>query len=82
MDNRDPAVLASWRERDPIKRYGERLVDDGTADADGIAALDARAHAEVEDAIAWALEQPAPEPETALEDVYAPAGWTTPGRLS
>ena len=82
MDNRDPAVLASWRERDPIKRYGERLIDDGAADADGIAALDARAHAEVEDAIAWALEQPAPEPETALEDVYAPAGWTTPGRLS
>jgi len=82
MDNRDPAELASWRERDPIARYGGRLLTDGTIDADGIAALDARAAADIDDAVEWALEQPHPEPETALEDVYAPADWTTPGRLS
>jgi TPP-dependent pyruvate/acetoin dehydrogenase alpha subunit len=36
----------------------------------------------VETAVEFALASPRPEPESALEDVYAPAEWVTAGRLS
>jgi acetoin:2,6-dichlorophenolindophenol oxidoreductase subunit alpha len=81
-DTRDPAELAHWREQDPIGRFGKHLVDSGAATEGRLEELAERARAEVEDAAAWALESPYPEPTEALEDVYAPADWLTPGRLA
>ena len=81
-DNRDPDELARWREQDPIGRLGRHLVEAGGATDARLEELAAQAQAEVEDAATWALESPYPEPSEALEDVYAPAEWLTPGRLA
>jgi hypothetical protein len=32
--------------------------------------------------VEFAAASPRPKPEAALEDVYAPAPWLTPGRLA
>ena len=39
--------------------------------------LEEQARADVDAAVEFALASPRPEPETALEDVYAPAEWLT-----
>jgi pyruvate dehydrogenase E1 component alpha subunit len=44
--------------------------------------IEEEARANVEAAVEFALTSPRPEPESALEDVYAPAEWVTAGRLS
>jgi len=81
-DNRDPGELAHWRERDPIGRLAKHLVESGATTEARLEELAEQARAEVEDAAAWALDSPYPEPAEALEDVYAPADWLTPGRLA
>ena len=69
---RDKAEVEAWRQRDPIKGYGARLIADGVLDATGVAALEAEAAAEVEAAVAFA-EAGSLEPLADLErDVYTP----------
>jgi pyruvate dehydrogenase E1 component alpha subunit len=62
------------RKRDPITTWGDRLTAAGVLDAAGIAALDAEAIAEAEDAVTFADGAPEPPPEELWADVYAPAG--------
>ena len=81
-DNRDPAELAHWREQDPIGRFGRYVVETGAATEARLEELAQQARADVEEAAAWALESPYPDPSDALDDVYAPADWLTPGRLA
>jgi TPP-dependent pyruvate/acetoin dehydrogenase alpha subunit len=81
-DNRDPDELARWRGQDPIVRLGRRLLESGALTEARLEELERRAYEEVDDAAAWALESPYPEPSEAEEDVYAPADWLRPGRLS
>jgi acetoin:2,6-dichlorophenolindophenol oxidoreductase subunit alpha len=81
-DNRDPDELAHWREQDPIVRLGRHLLDTGAAGEARLEELERQAYEEVEDAASWALDSPYPEPAEAEEDVYAPAEWLRPGRLS
>ncbi len=81
-DARDPEELARWREQDPIGRLGRHLVETGVATEARLEELGQQAQAEVEDAAAWALESPHPVASEAEEDIYAPADWLTPGRLS
>lgn len=68
--NRDPEEIAYWRARDPIKLWREHLVDMQVfshADADAITTT---IQTEMEDAIAWAEQQPDPEPGELYTDVY------------
>jgi TPP-dependent pyruvate/acetoin dehydrogenase alpha subunit len=58
-----------WAERDPIDRYEKKLADDGI-DIEDIAAS---VKEELERETEWALSQPMPEPELALEGVFATA---------
>jgi pyruvate dehydrogenase E1 component alpha subunit len=81
-DNRSPEELDMWRKRDPIGRFGEYLVSEGLVAQVRLEALADQATSEVAEAAAWALASPLPEPSEALEDVYAPAEWLRPGRLS
>ena len=81
-DARSPELIRSWEARDPIAMLGARLVKEHDVQADRLEALSARAASEVEDAVEFALASPAPEPESATEDVYAPSTWTDDGRLA
>lgn len=71
QDYVDKTVLAAWQERDPLERYGRRLVEIGAAEAGALAAIDADVAAEVDRELQAAESAPAPSPESALADVYA-----------
>ncbi|GMR13627.1 MAG: thiamine pyrophosphate-dependent dehydrogenase E1 component subunit alpha [Gemmatimonadota bacterium] len=74
----DPAELKAWEERDPIKRFGERLLSEGWATQDALEALSARAEDEVRMAADQAADEPTPEGVHALDAVYTDRGAKTP----
>ncbi len=73
-DDDEEAALA----RDSIERLESTLRDHGLGD-DDLAAIRGDAEERVEEAIAWAKEQPQPDPEDAYDDVFVnpPSGVTT-----
>lgn len=66
--------LDEWRSRDPIERCAATLVDAGEADAEALAQLRPEAERELDEALAWAQASPLPDPDEALEGVFAEAG--------
>jgi pyruvate dehydrogenase E1 component alpha subunit/2-oxoisovalerate dehydrogenase E1 component alpha subunit len=60
-----------WATKDPIDRYVSRLVDEGWADRTELKAVDGRATAELDAAVAAAEAAPLPDGESALGGVYA-----------
>jgi pyruvate dehydrogenase E1 component alpha subunit len=72
---RPDADAEAHRRRDAIERLAADLRAHGVSDAD-LAAVREEAEARVDDAIAWAKDQPEPAPEEAHEDVFTnpPAG--------
>ncbi len=72
--------LEAWREKDPIDRYRATLLEEGRAGEDELDVVVERAEERVREASETVLDEPRPEPEWALEDVYSdveiPAPWT------
>jgi pyruvate dehydrogenase E1 component alpha subunit len=69
--DRPPEEVEAWRSREPIAPFRRLVIQRGTlseAEAEGI---EARVVAELDEAVAFARQSPFPEPETALEDVWA-----------
>ncbi len=62
----------SWREREPIKAYAERLIADGVIDQTTWEAIDAEEVAGIDAAVAFGKESTFPDPEEALDHLYAP----------
>ena len=63
--------LERWaRENDPIDRYSKRLLDSGWAEQADLKDIDERVRAGVDAATDACVDEPAPEPETALPSVY------------
>jgi len=63
---------SSDAERDPIKRFGARLIDEGVIDQDGLQKLKDEIDQEVTEAADAALASPQPAPETATAFIYSP----------
>ncbi len=59
-------------ERDPIKRFGALLVDEGIVDQEALQAIKDQIDAQVTEAADLALASPQPAPETATLHVYSP----------
>jgi pyruvate dehydrogenase E1 component alpha subunit len=57
-------------EREPVRRFGERLVKAGVAGEERLAAIRAEVDEEIEAAVRSAMAAPDPKPEMALEDVF------------
>lgn len=57
-------------EREPVRRFGERLVKEGVAGEERLAAIRAEVDEEIEAAVRSAMAAPDPRPEMALEDVF------------
>ena len=81
-DLRSVEELDAWRARDPILSFSRYLVEEHGAEPARLEQIEEQARRDVEAAVEFALASPRPEPEAALEDVYAPADWVTPGRLA
>ena len=67
----DPAELAAWMERDPIRRQRERLLAEGLIDAAGLAAVEQWVAERIAAASAFAEPSPWPAPGSLTDHVYA-----------
>jgi pyruvate dehydrogenase E1 component alpha subunit len=73
----DPATyrpedeVKRWLEKDPIQRLKTRLLKDNVLTEQKAKEIEDEVATEVEKAVEFAEESPYPEPEEALEDVYA-----------
>ena len=65
--------VAAWRERCPIKRHRQTLIESGLATAAQLDAIDAEIAAEIEAVTTAAEAAPFPKPADATTHVYAPA---------
>jgi TPP-dependent pyruvate/acetoin dehydrogenase alpha subunit len=81
-ETRDASLISHWQGRDPITTFAQRLTAEHGVEPAALDAIGAEVEAEIEAAVEFALNSPAPEPEAALTDVYAPAEWNTDGRLA
>jgi len=61
----------TWRPRDPITVFSARLIAEGVATAEELAAIDQEVVAVVDDAVRFAEESPEPTLEEMYADVYA-----------
>jgi len=72
QDYVDRAVLDDWKaNRDPVALYEQRLAADGVLSPEEAEKLAEELKQEIKDAIAWAREQPDPDPASVTDDVYA-----------
>ncbi|MFB5189446.1 thiamine pyrophosphate-dependent dehydrogenase E1 component subunit alpha [Alicyclobacillus fastidiosus] len=62
---------AEWKAKDPIARFGQRLIDEGLATQHRLDELRKKALEEVEQAVVFAEKSPFPTIEMLEEDVYA-----------
>jgi TPP-dependent pyruvate/acetoin dehydrogenase alpha subunit len=67
---RSDEEVARWRERDPVFSLEARLATSGVLSAEQAAAVWDRVRADIDEAVAFAEESPAPEPDQILTDVY------------
>jgi TPP-dependent pyruvate/acetoin dehydrogenase alpha subunit len=63
--------IQQWREQDPIGRFAVSLEREGVLESDEWRSIERSAKVRIEEAFERAAREPEPEPESALEDVYA-----------
>jgi TPP-dependent pyruvate/acetoin dehydrogenase alpha subunit len=63
--------IQEWREQDPIGRFAVSLEQEGVLESEEWRSIERSAKERIEEAFEWAAREPEPEPESALEDVYA-----------
>jgi pyruvate dehydrogenase E1 component alpha subunit len=81
-ESRPAELIAHWQGRDPIATLAARLTGDHGVATAALAAIDDEVQADIEAAVEFALASPPPDPEAAMQDVYAPAEWNADGRLA
>ncbi len=64
-------LLEYWEGRDPVKRYRQKLLDEGVADETELTEIAQRVEVEIADALARAEAGPLPDPATVEQGVYA-----------
>jgi pyruvate dehydrogenase E1 component alpha subunit len=78
---RSKEEVEEWRGRDPIVSFSKRLVDEGVLKEKEVEELDAKALAEVDEAVRFADESPFPDLDSLYDDVYVLGdqlrGWYT-----
>lgn len=62
--------IEKWKQRDPIKSFRVRLLNDGVLTEDKLHGIDEKVKVEIEEAVKFAEESPNPSPEDALEDLF------------
>jgi pyruvate dehydrogenase E1 component alpha subunit len=67
---RPAAEVASWRAKDPIEIFSARLRSTGDLTSDEFEAIRSAVEADVEAAVAFAGQSPAPDPGALLEDLF------------
>jgi pyruvate dehydrogenase E1 component alpha subunit len=63
-------LMAHWEERCPIRRLEKLLLETGAITAAAVEEMQNRVHREIDEAIQLAEQDPFPNPEDCLKDVY------------
>ena len=63
--------IQEWRVQDPIQRFAVGLKQEGVRESNEWRSIERSAKERIEEAFERAAREPEPEPESALEDVYA-----------
>ena len=63
--------VRNWMQRDPVDICRATLIDWGVLDSERAAQIEEDIRAEVDEAFAWAMEQPLCTPEDGLKNVFA-----------
>jgi TPP-dependent pyruvate/acetoin dehydrogenase alpha subunit len=63
--------VEAWKKRDPIKLFGERLLEQGILSQDDIEKIDREAAAEIDEAERFAMDSPVPDPAILEKALYA-----------
>jgi pyruvate dehydrogenase E1 component alpha subunit len=77
--------VEEWRERDPIKAFADRLLDEDVVTKEDVERFDEEAIAAVDEAVKFADESPFPDLDSLYDDIYVfdsdvPAWWTVDER--
>jgi Dehydrogenase E1 component len=67
-------LLEEWLKKDPIKRFEQYLTEEGILTGSRKAEIEEKVKATVDDAVRFAEQSPAPDPETVTDYVFAPDG--------
>lgn len=67
---RPAGEIESWKAKCPIRRWSEKLVQEGVLTAEEVEAMDSQAANEVAQAAEYALNSPDPDPAHVLDDVF------------
>ncbi len=70
-DPRPKEEIEEWRQRDPINRFATNLIDQGLLTEEAWQKMDVEILAAIEDAVKFSEESPFPDPEAAVEDIFA-----------
>lgn len=63
--------METWRAQDPIPAFRQRLLDAGVFDDAALKEVEAGVQAQLDEAVAFAKAAPVPQPDEALQGVYA-----------
>jgi TPP-dependent pyruvate/acetoin dehydrogenase alpha subunit len=66
-----PGEMEKWRARDPIPAFRQRLLDAAVLDEAALRKIEDGVQAQLDEAVAFAKAAPMPQPEAALDGVYA-----------
>jgi len=70
IDLRPQEELEAWKQRDPIKLFGEKLLEQGIITTEDVDRIEQEATEEMEDIDKFATESPKPEPEILEKILY------------
>ena len=70
-DPRPKEEIEEWRQRDPINRFATSLMEHGILTEEAWQKMDAEILAAIEHAVKFSEESPFPDPEAAVEDIFA-----------
>ena len=70
-DPRPKEEIEEWRQRDPINRFATTLMDQGLLTEEAWQQMDDEILAAIEDAVKFSEASPFPDPEAAVEDIFA-----------
>ena len=68
---RPPEEVEAWLKREPIAPYRKKLIEQGVMTEEEAQEIEQSVLDELEEAVEFARTSPLPEPETALEDLWA-----------
>lgn len=67
---RNKKEINDWKEKDPIVRWERRLIDEKVLTQEQIDSKHAEVDQVIDNAVAFAMESPEPDPATVLDNVY------------